>query len=115
MMKDRNHSEIQKSILEYLQLVGIDAIPIKSQGQWDPKKQIFRKKHGRKGIADILAVIPPNGKSCFIEVKTANDSLSLEQRMFQEDMLRAGALAFVARSVDDVLDNLASYINERGT
>ena len=62
---------------------------------------------GEKGIPDIIGVIPDLGQALFIEIKTPTGKVSDDQAAFLERYKAAGALAFVARSVEDVIKTLA--------
>lgn len=53
------------------------------------------------GICDIIAV--KNGVTLFIEVKTPKGKLSAHQKLFKENIERAGGVFVVARSVDDII------------
>ena len=57
-----------------------------------------------KGISDILGIW--EGKFMAIEVKTKIGRVSEHQVKFIDSVNDAGGLAFVARSVDDVIDKL---------
>ena len=57
-----------------------------------------------KGISDILGIW--EGKFLAIEVKTKIGRVSTHQVKFIDSVNNAGGLAFVARSVDDVIDKL---------
>lgn len=59
----------------------------------------------QRGMSDIAGVLK-SGRSLFIEVKAANGAVMEHQQQFLDDMTKAGALAFVARSVDDVVKRL---------
>lgn len=59
---------------------------------------------GAKGVPDILGCF--QGKFLGIEVKTENGRLSPEQDRFIKNLNDAGGIAFVARSVDDVIEKL---------
>ena len=65
-----------------------------------------------KGVPDIMGIIPSHinkarsGHLLGIEVKTLRGKLSDHQSRFIDRINREGGLAFVARSVDDVIDNL---------
>ena len=56
-----------------------------------------------KGFADVMVVLP-SGRVAFVEVKTDSGKLSPEQKGFLEKMRGLGALAGVARSVQDALE-----------
>jgi hypothetical protein len=61
-------------------------------------------------LPDIVGVLP-GGKALYIEVKTATGRLSPHQEKFLSILENAGAVAFVARSVEDVMQRLS--IKER--
>jgi hypothetical protein len=59
---------------------------------------------GAKGVSDILGCY--QGKMLAIEVKTAIGKTSPEQDRFLQNVIDAGGTAFVARSMDDVIEKL---------
>jgi Holliday junction resolvase len=70
---------------------------------------IFHFKHfgglyAAKGVPDILGVY--QGRFLGIEVKTDNGKVSQEQERFIQNINDAGGIAFVARSIDDVIAKL---------
>jgi hypothetical protein len=82
--------DLTKQIRDYLRLKGI-----------------FHWKNwggpiGEKGVPDILGVLP-DGKALMIEVKTETGKVSPEQESFIENASRVGAVAFIARSINDVM------------
>lgn len=77
-------------------------------GIYDAKVGAFRRNvdpHRIKGISDILGIMP-NGKLLAIEVKTKAGKLSVEQKIFLDEINKRGGLAFMARSIEDVTSNL---------
>lgn len=58
-----------------------------------------------RGMSDIAGVLK-SGRSLFVEVKAAKGAVMEYQQQFLDDMTKAGALAFVARSVDEVVKRL---------
>ena len=61
-----------------------------------------------RGIPDLICVLPPGGRACYIEVKTPTGKVSPEQEEFLIKARAAGAVAFVARSIQDVIIELRS-------
>jgi len=57
-----------------------------------------------KGIADILGIW--EGRPLAIEVKTKKGRVTDHQRKFLDCVRRNGGIAFVARSIDDVIEGL---------
>jgi len=73
---------------------------------------IFHYKHWQgpfstPGISDIVGCL--NGRAFWIEVKTPKDKVTPAQQRFLDNARDAGALAFVARSVEDVIAGLSLY------
>lgn len=98
-------SDLVRDIINLLNLHGCVAVRFNNQ----PTMQVsngkfvgYRKLANRRGISDVVAVAP-NGRSIWIEVKTATGRLSDEQRLFLDDVHRCGSVAMVARSIDDVV------------
>lgn len=58
------------------------------------------------GVPDILAIQPDTGRFIGIEVKTSKGILSPHQERFIANIKESGGIAFVARSVDDVIREL---------
>jgi hypothetical protein len=78
-----------------------------SVGIFDPVKKVYRRpmnKYHMIGVSDILGVY--DGKFLAIEVKTQSGVVSNEQRSFINQINREGGIAFVARSLDDVVTHL---------
>ena len=98
--------DIEKSILQYLNLLpGCLAWKNTTAGIYDTRKKVFRtNKKTLKGVSDIICIY--NKKVAFIEVKSKKGKLSDHQKNFIGTCSRLGVKAFVARSVQDVIDNL---------
>jgi hypothetical protein len=93
-------SAIQKQIINYLK----DQPDI-----FFFRNNVGRKKNmyfGYKGSGDILGIIKPSGRFISIEIKDAKGKLSKEQVEFMETINFMGGVAFIARSLDDVVKNL---------
>jgi len=67
------------------------------------------KNHGglgsAPGLPDITGVLK-DGRGFWIEVKTERGYLSDHQSRFIQNINASGGLAFVARSIDDVIEKL---------
>jgi len=107
-MKKRKpkESEIEKEILRYLHIKGIEAWKNKSMGTFDPSTKRFRFNPNMKlGVSDILGILS-DGRFLAIEVKRDKTCKpSDHQRKFIQMINDKGGLAFVARSVEDVIDS----------
>ncbi|HEU5013922.1 MAG TPA: VRR-NUC domain-containing protein [Roseiflexaceae bacterium] len=93
---------IQNAILAYLHARGILA--------WRINSGAVKAAHGGliklapKGHSDIFALY--QAKAVFIEVKRQGGKVSPDQQAFLDRVRSAGAIAFVARSIDDVEEQL---------
>lgn len=98
---------IKNEILSYLHSHNIFCWPNDSVGIFDPNKRVFRRRNSIyhiNGVSDILGIY--NNKSLAIEVKSKTGRLSPQQKDFLEKFEANGGIAFMARSVQDVIDNL---------
>lgn len=101
----KNHAPVKESekylveaIREYLREIGALEIKI-----WSGGVALFDgrvAKNNNRGISDILACW--RGLFVAIEAKTRTGKLTAEQAKFLADVKRAGGIALVARSLDDV-------------
>ncbi len=105
MIKSKvKESQIQKAILEYLQLRRIYCWKNHSTGIFNAKGGGFIPT-GKPGISDILGILK-GGRFLAIEVKKPGGKLSDYQVEFIDDINERGGLAFVAYSIDDVITKL---------
>lgn len=94
--------ETQKTILEYLELKNIfhwrqnsGTITTSYKG-----KKGFYRFASINGISDIIAL--KNSKAYFIEVKDVNGSQNENQKVFQENVEKAGSIYILAKTLEDV-------------
>jgi hypothetical protein len=88
-------AELTKQIRDWL-----DANHIWFYKHWQGSR---RGRSGRKGVSDIIGCY--NGRFLAIEVK-AGSNLSAEQAIFLGELIQAGGIAIVARSLEDVIEGL---------
>src|SRR3990167_7357363 len=102
-MNNPSEQEIQKSILEYLRIKKIVCFKHHSTGSTirDGKAVFFA--HSEKGISDIIGCTK-EGRFIAIEVKKPGGRPSPEQLEFIEMVNKQGGIAFIAYSIQDVLD-----------
>ena|SRR3990167_8183091 len=93
-------SDIQYTILEYLRMKKVFCYKSNNVG-------IFNKKTGSyipstvKGLPDIICVI--DGKYIGIEVKSKIGKQSEDQKNFQKNLIKAGGMYILAKSVEDIM------------
>lgn len=102
-------SDIQKQIIQWLHLKNVFAWVNKTQGTFDPYKRVFRRNTTKKGISDIIGVLP-DGRFLAIEVKTSTGRVSPEQKEFIETVQKNEGIAFVARNLESVIKELEPLI-----
>jgi hypothetical protein len=101
-MVKRTEADIKRAIEQYLKARGCLVVPFRNtglcmpDGRWMPARQ--------KGIADLLG-LDPAGKFFSIEVKKPGGRVTPEQVAFLESVRSFGCKAFIAYSVNDVMEN----------
>jgi hypothetical protein len=103
---------IENHILRWLNMSGIFAWKNQSVGIFDPVKKIYRRSNNPfhiKGVSDVLGILP-DGKLLAIEVKSKTGKPSPEQIQFIEKIKASGGVAFVARSLDEVMETVRPYL-----
>jgi penicillin-binding protein-related factor A (putative recombinase) len=111
----RLEKDIELEILLWLnRQPGCFAWKNKSMGTFNAKRGVYLRSHHRfneKGTSDILGIY--RGYMLCIEVKSATGRLQPHQAQFLEKMHDMGAIAFMARSLDDVKGQLLQNLVER--
>ncbi len=102
---------IERAILQYLQLIGITAWKqnngaFKVEGRFI---RVFMDADGNGIVVLDIAGWMPDGRALHIEVKRPGENPTEDQRAFLENAKKSGCVAFVARSVDDVISNLKKF------
>ena len=87
--KPRSEKEITASIRAFLKAHGIF--------HW----KVWQGLGSHKGVSDIIGIYERQFFAC--EVKTIKGKLNDNQRKFLNQVVLAGGIGFVARSIDDVV------------
>ena len=103
MAKSRANA-LTQAILSYLSFSGVYAWRNNSNGVYDPVKKIYRANTTKKGVGDILGVLP-DGRHLEVEVKTT-DRQSEAQKQHEAMVKKMGGVYILAHSVDDVVEVL---------
>lgn len=102
--------DIQRTILDYLNMHGHRAMRINTQGVpihgEDGTITGFRPSPER-GVADILCCMK-GGRFLAVEVKTGNNKPSAEQDQFLKDITDRGGIGTVVWSLDELIADLKS-------
>lgn len=106
MKPHRPEREIQKAIAEYLKARGVLAFRMQTGATVSTYKGRTRLiRYGIPGMADILC-FPKGQPPCWIECKSDKGKLSTDQAVFGRLVESEGHRYIVARSVEDVMEEL---------
>lgn len=97
--------DVQSAIMDYLTMAHIFAWVNKTQGTFNAQRGCFIKTKMKKGVSDILGVLP-GGRFLAIEVKRPGEKMTPEQVQFVSDVNNRGGVAFTADNVKTVAEVL---------
>jgi hypothetical protein len=100
-----SENQVKKDCLEYLKLMGFKLYWRQNTGGAKYTTKAGKNhfvRFGFRGISDILAVLPPNGRFLAVETKRIDNDASDDQRDFMRDVEGVGGIAVLAYSVDDL-------------
>lgn len=108
--RDDKTNDLTKCVIAYTKVKGYFIERISSTGRYQGGRWI--KGSGTKGTADLSAVI--NGRAVKIEIKCAatNDRQSADQRKYQQQVEKAGAIYIIVRRFKDYFNWLNDFTNE---
>lgn len=89
-------AHVTKSVRDMLKLLKI------------PHFKNFATLGSKRGVSDIIGVLPKNGRALFLELKAPGKRPTPDQVQFLTEMAAAGALAFWADNARDVVARLAA-------
>lgn len=98
-MRPPTEKDTQRAILQYLRLLGAFAFRVNTGATKIGDR--FIRFNDVVGCPDILCCL--GGRFVGVEVKRKGGRLRPEQAACMDSIRKAGGLAFVARSVDDVV------------
>ena len=92
--KRPNEKQLTKAIIDLLRSLNWYVIRTHTPGQYAP----------HKGVSDLIAV--GSETVAFIEIKGPRGKVTAEQELFLIEMQLLGWKAFIASSIEDVIENL---------
>ena len=97
-------SDLVRQCLDYLALNGVFAWRSNNAGvrRRDRSGREFWHFAGLRGVSDVLGVLP-GGRLLAIECKSATGPIRPEQLAFLARVTELGGLAFICRSLDDLI------------
>lgn len=100
-----SEAQVLKAVLQYLNAHSLvhrawrqQAGALQLQGGYGERDHYMRL--GPPGVSDVIGILK-GGRMLCVEVKSPTGKVLAHQQAFIDDMTRAGALAFIARSVED--------------
>jgi hypothetical protein len=99
---------IQAAILAYLRMKHIFCWKNNTAGIYVKARNTYIPSHA-PGVSDILGVLS-GGRFLAVEVKAPKGKVSPHQQQFIDAVNKAGGLAFVARSVEEVIKQTSSVL-----
>jgi len=111
LLKDGSVPEkvIQKQILDWLKETGLVHWRQNSGTVFAGHRRIFL---GDDGLPDIVCVIPPGGKLCGLEVKSAKGRLRPGQIAFRDRLLATGGSYHVVRTLQQAMQAIAKELGK---
>lgn len=104
--KPQPESVIQSHVYQYLHSCPeYFGFSVYNGAVYDPKIKAYRANRGagrRNGISDLLGSW--NGQFFAVEIKTLTGRLSVEQKAFRDDVIKAGGLYITIKSVSEIVD-----------
>ena len=101
-MQNEKEQDIQRAIIQYLRLKRFIVFKHISTGSTIRENKAVFFKHGDRGISDIIGC-SPTGQFIAIEVKKRGGTISDDQFAFIKAVILNKGIAFIARSIDDVV------------
>lgn len=103
-MQEATEQQIQKAISDYLKLKKVIIFKHRNVGIYkkDTGKYI-PLSYGERGISDLIGCTN-SGRFIAVEVKRKGGKATEDQISFLERIKQAGGIAFLAHSIDDVVE-----------
>jgi hypothetical protein len=104
------------AVIGYIKGKGGAAYRCSVQGQYDAKLGKFRKGGMKKGLPDIIAVLPNNigvhaGKFLGIEIKIGKDKQSEHQALRQKEIESSGGFYMLVSTYDSFIHQYNQIVN----
>ena len=102
-------NKVQKEVLNYLLHNGVYCWRNNNTAQYDEKLGIYRAFNGKKGVGDILGILP-DGRFLSVECKSSTGKASPDQILFVKRCTLLGGLCVVVHSLDELKPAIEPYI-----
>ena len=102
--RDDSANNLTKCIQAWCKVNGAHFQRQNSQGQFDPRLNIWRKSGSTRGISDALIIY--KGQTINIEIKYGKDKQSDRQMSVQASIESAGGIYWIVRDYDEFLNQI---------
>jgi len=86
------------AVTNYFKLIGGRAYRINVMGIYDKEKGQYRTSGMKKGIPDVIGIY--KGRFIGVEVKIGADRQSEDQKLREQEIVKAGGLYYIAKDFD---------------
>jgi hypothetical protein len=104
-------NELTRNILSFWYKLRIFAYRQNSVGIFDQRKGIYRPAP-KVGLPDTVAILPPNGRHCGVEVKVGKDKLRPEQVGALKNIELMGGIGIVAKTFPHFLSQIIPILED---
>ena len=114
----KSHQSLQDAVLLWCELHRIPAVPVHTGPRVAPRGDggfELRGNPGQRGLADVLACLPPFGRAVLLELKTGRAHRRPAQVKLHRRFGDVGALSLTIRTVDDLSALLYQVARDRAT
>ena len=114
----RKHQSLLEAVRQWCELHKIPAVPVHTGPRVAPRAAggfELRGNPGQRGLADLLAILPPFGRAALIELKTGRAHRSAAQVECHHRLGAAGALSLTIRHVEEMQQLLYQVAVDRAT
>jgi len=91
-------NKLTDEVIKHLKSIGGIGYRISSQGQFDPKQGRWRPSGQKKGLPDVIGILP-NGRFIGIEIKIGWDKMNEYQLLRQKEITDSNGYYFIARDL----------------
>jgi hypothetical protein len=112
-LRDQTEHQLQADVVKHLDRIMPVSVPwtaVDHAAKLTPRQAGDRKKRGvKRGQPDLRFILPPNGRSAEIELKTYKGRQAPEQKAWQSATEAAGGLYEICRSLAEVEGVLTAW------
>lgn len=102
-------NNLTAQIVTFLNDMGHFAWRENTIGVYDQKTGRYRKNNSINGVSDVICVLMHTGRSLFVEVKVGKDSVSTDQEIFRDEVVKRGAIHWVINDINQFTETYREF------